>query len=345
VPHQLSVVAPRAYLGQRRDVGAADVLLARKHPKLALNPEGSSEARRDRVLGPLLPVLRVAALAALRVRPDGALGRRWFSRVRRLEYLAGVRAAGGMPGRHAVRILCYHSIAARRDDPLARYSVPPERFRAQLAFLARRFRPISGSELLRLLDGTGGVPRRALLLTFDDCYADLLMTALPLLEERGLPALAFVVSGRIGATNDWDGRRGGEPAGLLGAEELAKLVERGIELGAHSRTHAVLTRLDDEQLRDELVGSARDLDALGLPWLPVLAYPFGVHDERVRRAAEAAGYRSALTVERGIVDPEAGDRFALPRIQINARDRGPLFWWKVMRAPRLEQRPRAQRAS
>ena len=322
VSRQLYVVTPRAYLRQRHELGAADVRLGRGHPELALLSE-AEELRRDTLLR--VPT-RWAALAALRLRPESSRAQRWFFRSRRLEYLAGVRRAGGMPGRNPVRVLCYHSISERPGHPLANYAVAPEQFRRQLAFLARRFHPISGTELLRLLEGTGGVPRRAVLVTFDDCYRDLLTTALPLLAEREVPALAFAVTGKLGATNDWDAAVGGEPLQLLDADELRAIAGCGVEVGAHSRTHAVLTRLPDAELRRELAIPCGD------PFLPVLAYPHGLHDERVKEAAASAGYRAALTVEPGVLEPDRVDLFALPRIEITSRDHGVRFRWKVLRA-------------
>jgi len=321
VSRQLYVVTPRAYLRQRHELGAADVRLARRHPELARLSE-REELRRDR---PLRFPARLTALAALRLRPESPRAQRWFFRARRLEYLAGARRAGGMPARNAVRVLCYHSISKRPDHPLARYCVAPEQFRAQLAFLARRFHLISGTELLRLLDGTGGVPRRALLVTFDDCYRDLLTTVAPLLSERELPALAFAVTG-LPVTNDWDASLGGEPLQLLDADELRAVVEHGVEVGAHSRTHAMLTRLTDVELRRELA------TPFGDPFLPLLAYPYGVHDERAQEAAAEAGYRGAFTIDAGLLEPDVVERFALPRIEITSRDRGARFRWKVWRA-------------
>ena len=321
VSRQLYVVSPRAYLRQRHELGAADVRLARRHTELARSAERDA-LRRDR---PLRVPVRWAALAGLRLRPDSPRAQRWFFHARRLEYLAGVRRAGGMPARNPVRVLCYHSISNRPDGPLAAYSVSPEEFRKQVAFLDRHFRFIDPHELLRLLDGTGGVPRDALLVTFDDCYRDLLATALPILAERDAPALAFAVTGLPGATNAWDAAAGGEPMQLLDADELRAVAEQGVEIGAHSRSHAKLTGLPDAELRSELTV------AFGDPYLPLLAYPYGVRDERVKEAAAALGYRGAFTVDSGVLDPDRVDRLELPRIEITARDRGVRFRWRVLR--------------
>jgi peptidoglycan/xylan/chitin deacetylase (PgdA/CDA1 family) len=79
-------------------------------------------------------------------------------------------------------VLAYHAI------------VQPERFEDHLKFLLRHWRPISLDELIVSCHGVGELPRRAVLLTFDDGDRSLMDCALPLLRERGVPGLAFVIS-------------------------------------------------------------------------------------------------------------------------------------------------------
>jgi len=76
-----------------------------------------------------------------------------------------------------------------------------------------------------------------------------------------------------------------------------------------------MTKLDDASLRLETLDSRQDLEALGLPSPRFLAYPYGEHDSRVRRAA--ASYLGAFTVRSGLVRPDA-DWTELPRIEVLA---------------------------
>ena len=76
--------------------------------------------------------------------------------------------------RPAVAVLLYHRVADEPDDPFG-LCVSPERFDDQLAALARRYPVLSLDELTDRLEG--GLPKRAVLLTFDDGYADVLSRA------------------------------------------------------------------------------------------------------------------------------------------------------------------------
>ena len=152
-----------------------------------------------------------------------------FFEIRSAEYWRGVHEAGGIPASRVLRVLAYHTIADLHGASILEpYGVPPDDFRDQLDLLQRYgFHFISADEFLRFVDGSAGLPRRALLLTFDDCFEDLTRVVLPMLQERAIPALAFAVSARLGRTNEWDKPLGGLQIRLVDGGELAQLQEAG----------------------------------------------------------------------------------------------------------------------
>ena len=326
VSWQRYVVTPRQHLEQWRQTGRADVGFARKHPHRA---EAVFATRGG---GRILELPAVAALLSAILKPPvlflaerakggSALMFRWFRRVRALEYWRGVREAGGVPRPRPLRVLAYHAVADLSGDPvLERYAVPAERFREQLETLRRAgYNLVGAGEALRFLEGRGGLPRRPVLLTFDDAYDSL---------PGGIPAVTFAVSGRLGGVNEWDLKRGATPLRLLDAGELKELTARGLEVGAHSRTHPDLTKVPDAELDEEVAGSRQDLARLGLPPPRLFAYPYGKEDERVRQAAQRAGFAAAFTVAPGKVRP-GQDLYRLPRIEVMRNDRGWRFRLKL----------------
>jgi peptidoglycan/xylan/chitin deacetylase (PgdA/CDA1 family) len=238
-----------------------------------------------------------------------------------------------------VRILCYHAIADLSRDPvLGQYAVSAALFREHLELLKRAgCHFISAQQFLDFIDGRDTPEPRAILVTFDDCTEDLLTTALPILEEMGIPASAFVVTGLAGQTNLWDSRKGLTPLRLLEPSELRSLSDRGIELGAHSRTHQALPQISDAALIDEVVGSVADFEAMGLPRARLFAYPYGKHDGRTRRAVRAAGVEAAFTVAPGTAR-RGDDRFELPRIELGSHHTRWHFIADVARACHTRQR-------
>lgn len=343
VSWQRYVVRPRQYLRQYQQAGHADVVFARKHPEQAATIFALSKIERpsNRLLwGPLVALSPVSApvTGAIRwfalSRAEGGAQdvttARWFRGAKRLEYLKGVREAGGIPRPRALRVLAYHSISERDGAGFSEpYTVTPEQFRKQIDTLLRAgYHFVSATEALRFLRGEGGLPRRPVLLTFDDCYQDLLDNALPVLQERGIPAVAFAVTGQIGGTNAWDIERGALARKLLDGDGLRELAHNGVEIGAHSRAHKRLAKLSAEELAEQVAGSVADLARRGVGRPRLFSYPYGESNEAVRHAVREAGVQAAFGVESGFVCPGC-DTYQIQRIEILRGDTGWKFRWKV----------------
>lgn len=231
-------------------------------------------------------------------------------------------------------VLGYHAIASLPDDPLlGRYSVPPDRFAEQLDRLIRGgWTFVDLDAMLAALRGERPLPRRAVLVTFDDAYEDLLEVAAPILDERGIPAVAFAVAGQLGGRNEWDCERGGTELRLLDADGLRELAVRGVEVGGHTVTHPVLPEVPPEQLREELVGCADRLESAGLRRPRAFAYPFGQWNDGIAATVAEAGYEVAFTTDWGLV--RAGsDPHSLPRLAVHAEDSASKLHLKMATAP------------
>jgi GT2 family glycosyltransferase/peptidoglycan/xylan/chitin deacetylase (PgdA/CDA1 family) len=331
ISYQHYEVDPREYLKRSRETGRSDRELVAKHPELAgeVAAGPSFKTRRSRwLLAPFVRApaafgapLRLGAVAIVASGWTGFRARRLFFAVRTLEYLRGRRAAGAPRRRTAgVTVLAYHAVSDLSADPiLAQYGVEPETLAAQLDHLRRRghsFIDLDG--LLAGMDGAP-LPDRPALVTFDDAYDDLVPGAARVLSERGIPAVVFVVSGLVGASNEWDQRIGASRMRLLDTAGLRKLVEAGFEIGSHSITHPQLTKVDAAEASVEVGESAVQIESLGLPRPRAFAYPHGEWSEAIAATAAAAGYAAAFTIDPGRVGA-GSPRFALPRIEVLASD-------------------------
>ena len=224
------------------------------------------------------------------------------------------------------RVLMYHAVGTRTADvDPDNLFVPVEQFERQLDAITRRgLVPVDLGVFL-----TGTAPRRAVLLTFDDAYTSTLELAAPRLAARGWPAVVYVASRTVGSCSHWNVN---PEERLLDADGLRQLVSHGFEVGAHSRTHCDLRGLDAVGLRDEIVGSADDLEEMLGVRPRSFAFPFGYHDAAARAQVETAGFDCAFAVHDG------RGMFALRRVDINARDNDRVFTAKLHPAWPLVQR-------
>lgn len=101
-------------------------------------------------------------------------------------------------------ILLYHRVADEPSDPYG-LCVSPVQFREHLELLRELGRPMPVCDMARAVED-GALPNRAIGVTFDDAYIDVLETAVPLLMEYEIPATVFVTVGPEGREREfwWD---------------------------------------------------------------------------------------------------------------------------------------------
>jgi peptidoglycan/xylan/chitin deacetylase (PgdA/CDA1 family) len=137
-----------------------------------------------------------------------------------------------------LRVLTYHRIADPAHTPQLHprlVSATPTVFAQHLDLLVRRYQVVSLAAVLATARGEARLPRRAVLLTFDDAYRDFLDAAWPLLMARGLPAVMFVPTAYPGSPERafwWDRLYRCFTATTLPALEVPPLGTLALDSGA-----------------------------------------------------------------------------------------------------------------
>lgn len=121
-----------------------------------------------------------------------------------------LRTVGAIYGSDRLTVLAYHRVIDHDrsdfDTFVGNVSASPDEFAAQLDWLAANFNPVSLDEVKHAVGGGTSLPKRPVLITFDDGYADNFMNAYPELVKRDLPAALFLATDHIGtgAAFWWD---------------------------------------------------------------------------------------------------------------------------------------------
>jgi len=195
-------------------------------------------------------------------------------------------------GYQLVPVLTYHDIGPQAKGRLV---IGAKAFAEQMRYLkANRYRVITLAEFHEFLQLKRQLPRRAVVLTFDDGYRSFLTHAYPVLKELGFTATLFVYTDYVGT-----GRN------ALGWDDLARLTAEGFQVEGHTKSHGDLRRQPGEseaeharRLRAELESSQRLFQQrLGRP-AKFLAYPFGAADDAVLAYTRESGFVAGLTVFR-----------------------------------------------
>jgi len=233
-----------------------------------------------------------------------------------------------------VPVLMYHSVTENPPSATRSLSVRPSDLDWQLRYLRDNgFTGLTFTDMCTRTRKGRALPERPIVLTFDDGYADTHEEALPLLQEYGFPATVFVTTGWL---RDAGPTAAGHPLDrTMVWSQVRELHDSGIEVAAHSHSHAQLDQLDDRSLREELSLSKRLLEErLGEP-VPSIAYPYGYSSRRVRDAVMEAGYVQAAAVANAASQP-GRNVFAMPRLTVR-RSTSPSTFARIVACEQLHR--------
>jgi peptidoglycan/xylan/chitin deacetylase (PgdA/CDA1 family) len=207
-------------------------------------------------------------------------------------------------------ILMYHYLSAPpagADIYRQDLSVTPELFAAQLdALQAAGYSTISLYELMSHLTGGAPLPEKPVIITFDDGYRDNYENALPLLAERKMVAMFFVVTDFMDEERPeyltWDMARAMRDAGMF--------------IESHGRNHVSLAGKDADYLVWQALGSLETIEyELGVR-PRFVSYPAGEYDELTKEIFQSAGYWAGLTTAQGATHSNEADLFELKRVRV-----------------------------
>ncbi len=190
-----------------------------------------------------------------------------------------------------VMALFYHRIA---DEHPNDWTLSCAEFQKQILWLRERFEIVTLEQAQHRIASEAN-NRPTVCITFDDGYADNCEVALPWLINQEIPFTYFVTSNHIltGQPFAHDVRRGQLLAPNT-VEQIQHLAEAGVEIGAHTRSHADLGPVTDEAtLFEEIVGSKRDIEAVIERPVRYFAFPFGLQ-ENLSTAAFRIAFEAGL---------------------------------------------------
>jgi peptidoglycan/xylan/chitin deacetylase (PgdA/CDA1 family) len=205
-------------------------------------------------------------------------------------------------------ILMYHYVRtppSMTSDLLGyKLSVSPADFTAQMDWLSLHgFHPVDFNDVRAYFAGTQPLPANPVVLTFDDGYADLYTTAYPILAAHGFKAVAYIVSGFVGRSQN------------VSAAQVVQMDQNGIEIASHTVDHANLARSSNGSTMRELVDSKRALENLLGHSVLDFAYPSGQFTAQTVAAVQRAGYATAVTTLFS-VDHSVADRYLWTRVRV-----------------------------
>ncbi len=242
-----------------------------------------------------------------------------------LNGMLGSRAGG------ALGILMYHRVADHVVAlPAPLYNVTPHRFREQLTGLRERgFRFWPLSRALAHHASGAPIPRRTVLVTFDDGFGTVSTNAYPVLWDLAIPATVFVSTAYLDTDapfpfDAWGVAHGSrapaESYRPLTTKQCCDMLASGrVDIGAHTHTHEDHRGRPDAFRDDVQMSVDRVRTAFGVERVP-FAFPVGSRyrgfvDDDLEEAARKTGVTCGLTTEPVLVEA-ASDPFRWGRFNV-----------------------------
>jgi peptidoglycan/xylan/chitin deacetylase (PgdA/CDA1 family) len=206
--------------------------------------------------------------------------------------------------RGAVPILMYHAIApAPPGAALPNLWVPQAEFEEQMKWLdGEGYHAVTMGQLVSAWEGGEPIPRKPVVVSFDDGLQSQYVGAKPMLDRLGWPGVLNLTIDHV-------------DSGEITDEQVTQLLDSGWELGSHTFTHRDLTELDSTELEREIAGARSELIQRFATAVDFFCYPAGDYNARVLRAVRDAGYAGATTTHEGLATPDQNP-FELSRIRV-----------------------------
>ena len=203
------------------------------------------------------------------------------------EQITGKKAnAAEILARPQVPILCYHQIRnwISTDGKMGKdYIVPIAEFKSQMKMLADNgYQTILPDQLYNYLVYGTKLPKKPIMLTFDDTKLDQYTNALPELKKYGFKGVFFIMTVSLGKPN------------YMSKAQVKELSDAGHVIGSHTYDHQNVKKYQGEDWVTQIEKPTKTLKEITGKDVKYFAYPFGLWNKEAIPELKKRGFTSAF---------------------------------------------------
>ena len=228
------------------------------------------------------------------------------------------------PGKHLrLPILMYHHVGVmpkvKNDRIREDLTVSPEDFERQIKWLKQEgFETISLSNFYNYTKGEFVLPKKPVILTFDDGYDDVFINAVPILKK-------YSFMGSFAVITKWPGTENGTNK-YATWDQITEAVKDSMEIVCHTENHFDGTnrKFDSAFIFQNLTNCKRDIaEHLGTQ-TNILIYPYGHYNQFYIEQAKKVGFQLGLTVHPG-AEIDLENLMEMPRVRVHGHEDFEMF--------------------
>ena len=194
--------------------------------------------------------------------------------------------------RKQVPILCYHQVRNWKagDGPMTKdYTVETQNFKDQMKMLADSgYNTILPDQLYAYLNEGKPLPKKPVMLTFDDTVLDQFTVVNPTLKKHGFKAAYFIMTVSIG--------KKGKFVNYMSAEQIKQLSDEGNTIGSHTYDHKNFKKYEGKDWEEQLDKPTKKLEEITGKKIEYFAYPFGLWNAQGFPELKKRGFKMAFAL-------------------------------------------------
>lgn len=215
-------------------------------------------------------------------------------------------------------VLMYHNVTAHENDSAG--------LTIFAGLLDEHFRYLkdNGYTTLHLEDVESQkvLPKKSVLITFDDVAESQLTYAVPLLEKYGLKSVFFIPFKYVGGNDGWnDGS-----VKIMGLEQLKSINPDVVQFAWHSYKHGHYKAMSEAEVAEDLDNCLNFISESRLNVYPAIAYPFGSYPKKgdsnakFKEILKSKGLKMGFRIGNRVNRFPIRDKFEIQRIDIKGED-------------------------
>lgn len=205
-----------------------------------------------------------------------------------------------------IPILMYHSIGYEKGNDLR---VPKEKFAQQMKYLYNNgYTTLNLRQVYDFFQYDTPIPKKSVVLTFDDGYIDNYLYAYPVLKKYNFNATVFIVTSWVNKDKAY-----------MNSAQLKEIDKNGFQVESHTAYHDELVTLSKQKQVNTFQKSKKFLENTLNRKIDYIAYPFGKFNKNSIDALKETKYKMALTIKGSWARKKSGI-YSVHRMRITDTD-------------------------
>jgi peptidoglycan/xylan/chitin deacetylase (PgdA/CDA1 family) len=207
-----------------------------------------------------------------------------------------------------IPVLMYHRLTTdpHKTDSL---TILQKTFSEHMNYLkAHGYNTISIDQLYSYRTKNTPLPKKPVMITFDDGYVSNYTMAYPILKANKQKATVFMIANEIDIKSD-----------ALTSKQLKEMDVNNFRVESHTNKHENLATLTYAEQLATITKAKQTLEKLLGRRVRYLAYPFGAYNSNTKNATHDAGYKLGISTDAGFTSKQ-DNRYTINRIFINSTD-------------------------